>query len=127
MDLFLSVHLVHPDFNFCIGLCVEYIGNGQKSSAICFSSGTFGLGVFSIWMSGSLERLTFGGRNFAEYVFGRGRTPPDLKGYLLHRLTYTGLGVAGVLFWVANMKRLRDHEEHQGLQWGSGGVGVYAA
>ena len=41
---------------------------------------------------------------------------PDLKGYLLHRLTYTGLGVAGVLFWVANMKRLRDHKEHQGLQ-----------
>ena len=49
---------------------------------------------------------------------------PDLKGYLLHRLTYTGLGVAGVLFWVANMKRLRDHKEHQGLQWGSGGVVV---
>ena len=119
MDLcFLSVHLVHPDFNFCIGLCVEYIGNGQKSSAICFSSGTFWIGC--IFLLGAFDFWVRNLPNMFSDVVGH----PDLKGYLLHRLTYTGLGVAGVLFWVANMKRLRDHKEHQGLQWGSGGVVV---
>ena len=48
-NVWIYVFFVHPDFNFCIGLCVEYIGNGQKSSAICFSSGTFGIGCIFLF------------------------------------------------------------------------------
>ena len=124
MDLcFLPVDVVPPDFNFCIRLCVVHFGYGQKSSGICFSSGTLGIGVYFYldeWQFGAFD---FWGRNLPN-IFSDVVGHPDLRGYLLHRLTCAGLGVAGILFWIANMKRLRDCKEHQGLQWGSGGVVV---
>ena len=112
-----------PTLIFVLGCALSISAMVKNRPLSVLVLGLFGLGVYFYldeWQFGAFD---FWGRNLPN-MFSDVVGHPDLKGYLLHRLTYTGLGVAGVLFWVANMKRLRDHKEHQGLQWGSGGVVV---
>ena len=112
-----------PTLIFVLGCALSISAMVKNRPLSVLVLGLLGLGVYFYldeWQFGAFD---FWGRNLPN-MFSDVVGHPDLKGYLLHRLTYTGLGVAGVLFWVANMKRLRDHKEHQGLQWGSGGVVV---
>lgn len=104
-----------PTLIFVLGCALSISAMVKNRPLSVLVLGLFGLGVYFYldeWQFGAFD---FWGRNLPN-MFSDVVGHPDLKGYLLHRLTYTGLGVAGVLFWVANMKRLRDHKEHQGLQ-----------
>lgn len=121
--VFYLLTLSLPTLIFVLGcaLCISGMVKNRPISVLVL--GLWGLGVYFYldeWQFGAFD---FWGRNLPN-IFSDVVGHPDLRGYLLHRLTCAGLGVAGILFWIANMKRLRDCKEHQGLQWGSGGVVV---
>ena len=68
------------------------------------------------WQFGMFD---FWGRNLPN-MFSDLTGHPDIQVYLLHRLGYFGLGIAGILVWMASMNRLRDCLEYRRLQWGTG-------
>ncbi|RHR78987.1 hypothetical protein [Odoribacter sp. AF15-53] len=119
--VFYLLTLSIPTLIFALGcsLGISEIVRNRPVSVLVL--GMLGLGVYFYLGEWQFGVFDFWGRNLPN-MFSDVTGHPDLYGYLLQRLAYVGLGIAGILFWIANMKRLRDGKEYRGLQWGTGGA-----
>ena len=118
--IFYLLTLSIPTLIFTLGcsLGISEIVRNRPVSVLLL--GLLGLGVYFYLGEWQFGVFDFWGRNLPN-MFSDVTGHPDLYGYLLQRLAYVGLGIAGILFWIANTERLRDSREYHGLQWGAGG------